>query len=202
MNTTLSGHARIPVLHSNEDYDDWRRALKDFLCSKGLWLVASGEQTLPRKPTAEETRRHIENMQKAKGYICSTLNETVKALVDEDDEPPTMLAALQTQLGKPDRMRKVQAIQELGWIHLATCPNLAVYFAKIGKAICTLNQGSAKVIGDEQYILLLMAGLTEDYTVMCTLINQNESQKVEQVKAMLNQHALTSLFRVVPKNPP
>jgi len=76
-NTALSGHARIPVLHSNEDYDD-----KDFLCSKGLWLVASGEQTLPRKPTEKETRRHIENMQKAKGCICSTLDETVKALVD------------------------------------------------------------------------------------------------------------------------
>jgi len=33
----------------------------------GLWLVASGEQMLPRKSTLEETRCHIENMQKAKG---------------------------------------------------------------------------------------------------------------------------------------
>jgi len=86
------------------------------------------------------------------------LDNTVKALVDEDNEPPAML----NKLGKPDRMRKVQAIQEIGHIHLAKCPNLAVYFVKIGKAIHTLNQGSTKVIGDEQYILLLMAGLTED----------------------------------------
>jgi len=49
-NTTLSGHARIPVLHSNEDYDFWRRALKDFLCSKGLWLVLKNKikvKTIP-----------------------------------------------------------------------------------------------------------------------------------------------------------
>jgi len=31
-------------------------------------------------------QEHIENMQKAKGYICSMLNDTVKALEDEDDE--------------------------------------------------------------------------------------------------------------------
>jgi len=58
----LSGHARIPVLHSNKDYNDWRRDLKEFLCSLGLWIMASGEQMLPRKPTPEETRHHIENM--------------------------------------------------------------------------------------------------------------------------------------------
>jgi len=73
--------------------------------------------------------------------------------------------------------------------------------AKIGKTICTLNQGPTKVIGNEQYILLLLAGLKEDYTIMCTLINQKESLKFKQVKAMLNQHALT-LYRAVPKNPP
>jgi len=72
---------RKSFIVSNKDYDDRRRALKDFICSKRLWLVASGEQTLPRKPITEETRHHIENMQKAKGYNCSTLNDTVKVLV-------------------------------------------------------------------------------------------------------------------------
>jgi len=40
--------------------------------SKGLWLMASGEQKLPRKP-----RHHAENMQKAKGHICSLLDDTI-----------------------------------------------------------------------------------------------------------------------------
>jgi len=43
-------------------------------CSKELWLVASGEQTLPRKLTPEEIRHHIKNMQKEKG--CSQLNDS------------------------------------------------------------------------------------------------------------------------------
>jgi len=39
-------------------------------------------------------------MQKAKIYICRILNDTVKALVDEDDEPLAMsVEPLQTQAG-------------------------------------------------------------------------------------------------------
>jgi len=77
--------AEIPLLLGGDNYDDWRRAIQNFLSSKGLWLIATGEAARPATKEVAELRCYNEKREKAKGYLNHFLDASIQALVEDED---------------------------------------------------------------------------------------------------------------------
>lgn len=119
----------------------------------------------------------------------STLDDFIKALVGDDDAA-TILVIMEAKLSKCGTKKKVEAMQELGRIHLSECLSIAAYFARISKAIWVLNSENSSV-SEEIVICYILSGLTEEYLVIESMITQKEGLTVDKVQNILNKHSFS-----------
>jgi len=129
------------MLTGANNYKKWKRDVKEYLSSKGLWGVASGQVKKPGAAKKDEAELHIwmEKAERAGGILHRHMSERMKVLVKEEMNPVEVLKNLEERINLKDGSKMVMAMHKLGRISLAESIDITDYFARIEEQVTILN---------------------------------------------------------------
>ena len=104
---------------NNRNYPSWSKEIKAWLRLKGLWLLVSGEETVPvgskEKPAeAKEVAEWKRNAQKAAGALLLSVEEQFRGVLDGiEDDPIAIWTTLEEQFNKKSAGSRFNAMEDL-----------------------------------------------------------------------------------------
>uniref|UniRef100_T1IYK5 CCHC-type domain-containing protein n=1 Tax=Strigamia maritima TaxID=126957 RepID=T1IYK5_STRMM len=140
MNSSMSNPAtaKIPVLGVG-NYESWKRSMKMFLMSEGLWGFVDETDKLDNKATPKEKKKWEKRRNRTLGYIYIYVSEAKKSNIDECKTPKESWDELQRIYEPSSRARQAQKRREFLQLRLERNEEMSDFLSCVDHAVRSLK---------------------------------------------------------------
>uniref|UniRef100_T1IQ85 CCHC-type domain-containing protein n=1 Tax=Strigamia maritima TaxID=126957 RepID=T1IQ85_STRMM len=162
MNSSMSNPAtaKIPVLGVG-NYESWKRSMKMFLMSEGLWGFVDETDKLDDKATPKEKKKWEKRRNKTLGYIYIYVSETKKSNIDECKTPKESWDELQRIYEPSSRARQAQKRREFLQLCFERNEEMSDFLSRVDHAVRSLKL--IKEINPQHHAYQYLDFLPEEY---------------------------------------